>query len=47
MTWDSRFDFSEKVVTLGNDRENGGLDGKRRMCIPMTSNYEYVGNRTT
>lgn len=47
MTCDSRFDLSGTTVTLGNDSENGGLDGKRRICMPMTSNYEYVGNRTT
>jgi hypothetical protein len=38
MLCDCRRDLSGTTGTLGNDSENGGLDGKKRICIPMTSN---------
>lgn len=44
---DSCFALSEMIGTLGNDSENGDLDGRRSSCIPKTSSWEYVGDHTT
>jgi hypothetical protein len=48
MERDSCLAPSEMIGTpLGNDSENGGLDGRRSNCIPKTSSWEYVGDHTT
>jgi len=47
MERDSCFAPSEMIGTLGNDSENGDLDGRRSNCMPNTSSWEYVGDHTT
>ena len=48
MERDSCFAPSEVIGRpLGNDSENGDLEGRRSNCIPKTSSWQYVGDHTT